>query len=70
MGKQDGRNRAGYDVMVEEEMGLMHITGEADGAPVKVGVAATGIANRSLIAFTYFIIIFQISRQDFMLLTR
>lgn len=35
------RDRAGYDVMVEAEMGLMHITGERDGPPVKVGVAVT-----------------------------
>ncbi|KAK9314545.1 CoA-transferase family III domain-containing protein [Lipomyces starkeyi] len=39
------RNRAGYDVMVEAEMGLMHITGEADGAPVKVGVAVTDVTT-------------------------
>ncbi|KAH8622559.1 Succinate--hydroxymethylglutarate [Alternaria alternata] len=37
------RDRAGYDVMVEAEMGLMHITGERDGPPVKVGVAVTDI---------------------------
>ncbi|CAG8674758.1 9261_t:CDS:2, partial [Paraglomus occultum] len=36
------RKRAGYDVMVEAEGGLMHITGEPDGMPVKVGVAITG----------------------------
>ncbi|CBX95810.1 hypothetical protein IAQ61_004646 [Plenodomus lingam] len=36
-------NRAGYDVMVEAEMGLMHITGERNGPPVKVGVAVTDI---------------------------
>ena len=35
--------RAGYDVMVEAEMGLMHITGPRDGPPVKVGVAATDL---------------------------
>ena len=39
------RNRAGYDVMVEAEMGLMHITGERDGPPVKVGVAVTDIST-------------------------
>ncbi|RUP48103.1 CoA-transferase family III domain-containing protein, partial [Jimgerdemannia flammicorona] len=33
--------RAGYDVMIEAEAGLMHITGEKDGRPVKVGVAIT-----------------------------
>ena len=38
-------NRAGYDVMVEAEMGLMHITGERDGTPVKVGVAVTDLTT-------------------------
>lgn len=38
-------NRAGYDVMVEAEMGLMHITGERDRPPVKVGVAVTDIST-------------------------
>jgi succinate--hydroxymethylglutarate CoA-transferase len=38
-------NRAGYDVMVEAEMGLMHITGERDGEPVKVGVAVTDLTT-------------------------
>jgi succinate---hydroxymethylglutarate CoA-transferase len=37
--------RAGYDVMVEAEMGLMHITGERDGSPVKVGVAVTDLTT-------------------------
>ncbi|KAJ1725356.1 hypothetical protein LPJ53_000488 [Coemansia erecta] len=35
--------RPGYDVIIEAEAGLMHITGEASGAPVKVGVAVTDI---------------------------
>ncbi|RII06506.1 CAIB/BAIF family protein [Alternaria sp. MG1] len=39
------RNRAGYDVMVEAEMGLMHITGARDGPPVKVGVAVTDLTT-------------------------
>ncbi|KAK9458148.1 caib/baif family protein-like protein [Dipodascopsis uninucleata] len=39
------RNRAGYDVMVEAEMGLMHITGEPDRPPVKVGVAVTDLTT-------------------------
>lgn len=39
------RARAGYDVMVEAEMGLMHITGEREGAPVKVGVAVTDLTT-------------------------
>ena len=38
-------NRAGYDVMVEAEMGLMHITGERNGTPVKVGVAVTDLTT-------------------------
>ncbi|KAK3939496.1 CAIB/BAIF family enzyme [Diplogelasinospora grovesii] len=37
--------RAGYDVMVEAEFGLMHITGDRDGPPVKVGVAVTDLTT-------------------------
>ena len=33
------RERAGYDAIMQGFTGLMSITGEADGAPVKVGVA-------------------------------
>lgn len=38
---QDGpyASRAGYDAMIQAMGGLMSITGEADGAPQKVGVA-------------------------------
>ncbi|KAF8798835.1 CAIB/BAIF family enzyme [Phlegmacium glaucopus] len=39
------RTAAGYDVIIEGEAGLMHITGEPDRPPVKVGVAATDIAT-------------------------
>ncbi|KAI4180953.1 MAG: hypothetical protein L6R41_006910 [Letrouitia leprolyta] len=39
------RKRAGYDVMVEAEMGLMHITGSRNGPPVKVGVAVTDLTT-------------------------
>ena len=39
------RSRAGYDVMVEAELGLMHITGSRDGPPVKVGVAVTDLTT-------------------------
>ncbi|KAJ7070003.1 CoA-transferase family III domain-containing protein [Mycena amicta] len=39
------RSAAGYDVIVEAEAGLMHITGEPDRPPSKVGVAATDIAT-------------------------
>ncbi|KAG6098520.1 hypothetical protein E4U30_007904 [Claviceps sp. LM220 group G6] len=38
-------NRAGYDVMVEAEFGLMYITGQRDGPPVKVGVAVTDLTT-------------------------
>ncbi|KAG9746066.1 CoA-transferase family III, partial [Aureobasidium melanogenum] len=38
-------DRAGYDVMVEAEMGLMHITGHRDGQPAKVGVAVTDLTT-------------------------
>lgn len=37
--------RAGYDVMVEAEFGLMHITGTRDGPSVKVGVAVTDLTT-------------------------
>ena len=35
----------GYDVNIEAEAGLMHITGERDGPPVKVGVAVTDLTT-------------------------
>ncbi|KAK1042856.1 hypothetical protein LTR33_015493 [Friedmanniomyces endolithicus] len=38
-------SRAGYDVMVEAEMGLMHITGHRDRPPAKVGVAITDLTT-------------------------
>ncbi|SPN96869.1 related to alpha-methylacyl-coa racemase [Cephalotrichum gorgonifer] len=38
-------HRAGYDVMVEAEYGLMHITGSRVGPPVKVGVAITDLTT-------------------------
>ena len=37
--------RAGYDVIIEGEAGLMHITGEEESNPVKVGVAITDITT-------------------------
>ncbi len=42
---QDGpyARRAGYDAIIQAMSGLMSITGEADGAPVKVGVAIADI---------------------------
>ncbi|KAF8967071.1 CAIB/BAIF family enzyme [Flammula alnicola] len=39
------RSAAGYDVIIEAEAGLMHITGEPDRPPSKVGVAATDVAT-------------------------
>ncbi|KII90517.1 hypothetical protein PLICRDRAFT_683185 [Plicaturopsis crispa FD-325 SS-3] len=39
------REAAGYDVIIEGEAGLMHITGEPSRPPSKVGVAATDIAT-------------------------
>lgn len=42
---QDGpyAQRAGYDAAIQAIGGLMSVTGEADGAPQKVGVAATDL---------------------------
>lgn len=37
--------RAGLDVITEAEAGLMHITGEMDENPVKVGVAITDLTT-------------------------
>lgn len=39
------KKAAGYDVVIEGEAGLMHITGEPDGSPCKVGVAVTDIST-------------------------
>ncbi|KAL1982633.1 hypothetical protein VTN96DRAFT_1068 [Rasamsonia emersonii] len=39
------RNRPGFDVVVEAEFGLMHLTGSRDGPPVKVGVAVTDLTT-------------------------
>jgi crotonobetainyl-CoA:carnitine CoA-transferase CaiB-like acyl-CoA transferase len=39
------RNRAGYDLAVSGLGGLMGITGEPDGPPVKVGVAITDVTT-------------------------
>ncbi|THV03821.1 CAIB/BAIF family enzyme [Dendrothele bispora CBS 962.96] len=39
------RKAPGYDVIIEGEAGLMHITGEPDRPPSKVGVAATDVAT-------------------------
>ncbi|EJU05507.1 CAIB/BAIF family enzyme [Dacryopinax primogenitus] len=39
------RKAAGYDVVIEGEAGLMHITGERDRPPCKVGVAVTDVST-------------------------
>ncbi|KAK2459643.1 hypothetical protein APHAL10511_008288 [Amanita phalloides] len=39
------KEAAGYDVIIEGEAGLMHITGEPDRPPSKVGVAVTDIST-------------------------
>jgi len=39
------RQNPGYDVMIEAEAGLMHITGERTATPVKVGVAITDLTT-------------------------
>src|SRR5918992_606704 len=38
-----GSNRPGYDFVVQAEAGWMAITGEADGAPMKLGVALADV---------------------------
>jgi len=37
------RNRAGYDFMIQAMGGMMSITGEPDGAPMKIGVALADV---------------------------
>jgi crotonobetainyl-CoA:carnitine CoA-transferase CaiB-like acyl-CoA transferase len=43
--------RPGYDFVVQAEAGLMGITGAADGAPAKVGVAVADLATGQYAAF-------------------
>ncbi|HEY8367708.1 MAG TPA: CoA transferase [Thermodesulfobacteriota bacterium] len=38
-----GRDRPGYDLVVQAASGMMSVTGEADGPPVKVGIAIADI---------------------------
>ena len=38
-----GDDRPGYDFVIEAESGLMAVTGEAEGAPMKVGVAVVDV---------------------------
>lgn len=42
-GRREPRDRPGYDFTVQAESGLMSITGEPDGAPMKVGVAVVDV---------------------------
>jgi crotonobetainyl-CoA:carnitine CoA-transferase CaiB-like acyl-CoA transferase len=42
-GSQRAPGRPGYDFIAQAESGLMHITGPADGAPHKVGVALVDV---------------------------
>lgn len=39
------RDKAGYDVIIAADAGMMHITGEADRPPVKIGVAMTDLTT-------------------------
>jgi crotonobetainyl-CoA:carnitine CoA-transferase CaiB-like acyl-CoA transferase len=45
-----GDERPGYDFMVQADSGLMAITGEVDGAPMKVGVAVVDVLAGSAAA--------------------
>jgi crotonobetainyl-CoA:carnitine CoA-transferase CaiB-like acyl-CoA transferase len=42
-GAREPRDRAGYDFTVQAESGLMAITGEPDGEPMKLGVAIVDV---------------------------
>jgi len=44
------RDEAGYDAVAQAESGLMSVTGEADGPPVRVGSAVTDLAAAMLAA--------------------
>ncbi|MFP4590423.1 MAG: CaiB/BaiF CoA transferase family protein [Halobacteriales archaeon] len=45
------RDRPGYDLMIQGMSGLMSVTGEADGDPVKVGLPATDLITAMWAAF-------------------
>ncbi len=52
------RNEPGYDIMIQAMAGLMSITGEADGSPMKLGVAVSDItaglfASNAILAALY-----------------
>ncbi len=42
-GDREPAGRPGYDFVIQAESGLMSVTGEADGAPSKVGVAVVDV---------------------------
>jgi crotonobetainyl-CoA:carnitine CoA-transferase CaiB-like acyl-CoA transferase len=42
-GRREPRDRAGYDFVAQAESGLMAITGEPDGVPMKSGVAVVDV---------------------------
>lgn len=46
-----GRERPGLDIMVQAESGLMSVTGEPNGPPVKVGVPITDLTAALYAAF-------------------
>ena len=46
-----GRNRTGYDNIVQAASGLMSVTGPKDGPPVKVGIPVADIAAGMFAAF-------------------
>ncbi|MBN1786020.1 MAG: CoA transferase [Candidatus Methanofastidiosa archaeon] len=50
---QDGpyKKRPGYDQVIQGMSGIMSVTGEKDGAPVKVGLAITDIASGMFAAY-------------------
>jgi len=44
----------GYDVAIEAEAGLMHITGEKSGPPVKVSTRSFGLTQGGRSCYRYF----------------
>jgi crotonobetainyl-CoA:carnitine CoA-transferase CaiB-like acyl-CoA transferase len=44
-GRRGSRDRPGYDFIVQAESGLMAVTGEADGSPMKAGVALVDVVT-------------------------
>ncbi|KAG7121495.1 Succinate--hydroxymethylglutarate CoA-transferase like protein [Verticillium longisporum] len=63
-------DRAGYDVMVEAEMGLMHITGPRDGPPVKVGCAVTDLTTGMYATTSILASLLERNRSNLVLITK